>query len=694
MKSAEVVYRIGEFEFISDRNLLIRNDEQQKLEQMQADILMIFIHQHKSIVTRELLEAEIWDNKITTEQAINNKISELRKLFKDDYRNPRYLKTHHKLGYELIADCEQLKERAEQKESIKHKPHQKINKKLWAFFAIAAILFTFIPVHILKSTNNTDFTVTNIVKLQPITSERGQEWAPNLSSDGKYLAYSHRLDNASNWKVVIKNLATDETNFITQGVNNSLSPVWAPNENTLYFIKNIDRKCTIWQVTQVFTNPQMDQLIECGDVPSMSPLAIDPTGEWLYFSHLDNQPKFIISRFNLLNHTTETLTAPPISRLGDYTLALSPNGKYLAFLRALTEIKPELMLLDIATRELSLIQEFNHNIFKLAWNDSNDEIAYIDDSNSLVTFNITTRETKSITTFQNKTLAPYFTNDNAIFVVDGGFFVSDIYSAKISEEGEELDEDVVISSSYHDYAPAFGNEEGTIAFTSNRNGISQIWIKKNKETRRLTKYQSFAYISDKHFSFNEASLLFLRDNVPFILDLHSRSISEPLVKFKHSASPIWACDGKSIFLSSEDNGAWNLYQIDLETLEVSKKLSHVTSIKSDCSNSSYYVMLESKKGLFKLENNGLSATEVLPNYHSAYSKDWQISNDHLFILNNAQLIKVNLYSGIESPVKVPAGNINSFRLFKNRIYFSRRFFKETHIKQLVKIPFKKSIKNV
>ena len=414
----------------------------------------------------------------------------------------------------------------------------------------------------------------------------------------------------------------------------------------------------------------------------MSPLALDPSGEWLYISNLDEQPKFRISRVNTLDGSTEVITAPPITGLGDYALALSPNGKKLVFLRAKTRVKSSLMILDIESRESHFLREFDHNIFRLSWNNNNHEIVYINKDNKLTKLNISTKETNIISSFQNKTLAPYIDNKGQLFVVNGELFDSDIYSLQLHGENASKQEKAIISSSFQDYGPEISQQGNVIAFTSNRNGIPQIWLQHEKQTYRLTQFTDFSFITDKQFSIDGKQLLFLQNNKPYILDIESKKVSKPLTQLMESASPIWMCDGKSILLSSKQNGSWNLYKISQDGLTAAKFLGHVNSIKSDCKASSYYVFFENKKGLFKLDENLELIEKVLFDDYSFDYEHWQVNDGFLYIIEQETIKEIYLETG-EVTNTFAVNNVNGFKIHQNVIYYSRRFQKETLIQQLL-----------
>lgn len=75
-----------------------------KLEPRVMRVLCVLAEQPGSVVTREDLETSVWAGMVVTSDAVTNAIVKLRKVFGDDSRRPRYIKTISKTGYRLIAE--------------------------------------------------------------------------------------------------------------------------------------------------------------------------------------------------------------------------------------------------------------------------------------------------------------------------------------------------------------------------------------------------------------------------------------------------------------------------------------------------------------------------------------------------------------------------------------------------------------
>ncbi|PHN04003.1 winged helix-turn-helix domain-containing protein [Flavilitoribacter nigricans] len=73
-----------------------------KVEPRLMEVLLRLARAGGRVVKKEQLVAEIWDNYGGGEEALLQSISKLRKLFRDDARNPKVIETIPKKGYRLL----------------------------------------------------------------------------------------------------------------------------------------------------------------------------------------------------------------------------------------------------------------------------------------------------------------------------------------------------------------------------------------------------------------------------------------------------------------------------------------------------------------------------------------------------------------------------------------------------------------
>ncbi len=71
---------------------------------------------------------------------------------------------------------------------------------------------------------------------RPITYEPGNERDPDISPDGKYVAYAQQAPNL-NTRLVVRTINGGEPHDITAGTKDEWSPVWSPDGARIAFLR-------------------------------------------------------------------------------------------------------------------------------------------------------------------------------------------------------------------------------------------------------------------------------------------------------------------------------------------------------------------------------------------------------------------------------------------------------------------------
>src|SRR5437868_5567493 len=94
---------IGEWTVTPTRNLLVRGQEQVRVEPRVMDVLVHLAERAGEVVSKEELVERVWDGRCVTDDVLTVTIYALRKALGDDARRPRYLETVSRRGYRWIA---------------------------------------------------------------------------------------------------------------------------------------------------------------------------------------------------------------------------------------------------------------------------------------------------------------------------------------------------------------------------------------------------------------------------------------------------------------------------------------------------------------------------------------------------------------------------------------------------------------
>ncbi len=96
-------FSVGECRIFPSENL-VRCDGQPVQLEPKAMALLVYLARHAgSTISREQLFAAVWPDVIVSDDTLTQAVTKLRKAFRDDAKNPRYIQTVPKAGYRLTA---------------------------------------------------------------------------------------------------------------------------------------------------------------------------------------------------------------------------------------------------------------------------------------------------------------------------------------------------------------------------------------------------------------------------------------------------------------------------------------------------------------------------------------------------------------------------------------------------------------
>jgi TolB-like protein/DNA-binding winged helix-turn-helix (wHTH) protein/Tfp pilus assembly protein PilF len=108
----EKEFRLGAWVVAPKLNSLSNNGKTIRLEPKVMQVL-VCLAEAKDVVPKEKLMGTVWAGTFVTDDVLTRSISELRKAFEDDPKNPQYIQTIPKGGYRLLVPVENAKSKHE-----------------------------------------------------------------------------------------------------------------------------------------------------------------------------------------------------------------------------------------------------------------------------------------------------------------------------------------------------------------------------------------------------------------------------------------------------------------------------------------------------------------------------------------------------------------------------------------------------
>jgi len=97
-------FYLSDWQVLPSEGLLMRGDREERLEPLTMAVLVYLADHAGEVVSRESLEKDVWHGAVVGYDAVTNTVIKLRKALQDDARDPRFIATVPKKGYQLIAD--------------------------------------------------------------------------------------------------------------------------------------------------------------------------------------------------------------------------------------------------------------------------------------------------------------------------------------------------------------------------------------------------------------------------------------------------------------------------------------------------------------------------------------------------------------------------------------------------------------
>src|SRR5580704_4095387 len=103
VKESRLIYRFEDIEVDASRGCLKRGGEEQHLRSQSFHLLLYLLNHRQTLVRKEELIENFWQGAAVTDNTLVQCIKEIRRALGDHPRDPRFIKTFHKVGYRFIA---------------------------------------------------------------------------------------------------------------------------------------------------------------------------------------------------------------------------------------------------------------------------------------------------------------------------------------------------------------------------------------------------------------------------------------------------------------------------------------------------------------------------------------------------------------------------------------------------------------
>jgi Tol biopolymer transport system component/DNA-binding winged helix-turn-helix (wHTH) protein len=648
-------FRVGEFLIQPELNTITGAGKTAHVEPKAMHVLVCLAEHAGDVLAKEKLIQLVWADTFVTDDVLTRSISELRKVFDDDAKEPRVIQTIPRRGYRLIAPVSYDEAKRKQTDIPAPVPPNKLGSFFWLAMIVIGLAILGLSAWYLRRLITKPVPPQPTLTAIPLTTDPGFEGTPSLSPDGNQVAYASAGPDSDNFDIYVKQIGGGPTpRRLTSDPATDEFPAWSPDGRSIAFIRDRSDKLEVLLIPS-----------EGGPERKIADIAPDTTTgifswvpPYLSWSH---DSKYLVTSdraasgeplslfvFSIATGEKRRLTTPPAKTFGDGNPAISPDGRTLAFVRIVSAGSPQLFVLRLSEDYQSTAEPRRLDIsppwvVSPAWTADSREI--ICEAGNAPWANVTSVRLWRIAVSGSEGSQPLPSvgeefNGQPTISRQGNRLVythwtanSDIWRIELVHNGTAAPAGKLIASTRWDGQPQYSPDGSKIVFDSGRSGHNEIWV------------------SDANGA-NPVQLTSLESS---------------------AGSPFWFPDGKRIVFDSTKEGHTEIYVMDIST-QVPRRLTNEASddvwpsVSHDGKWIYFVSMRTGRFEVWRMPAEGGDAVQVT--HEGGVSLPLEsVDGSVVYYYKDQGVWKVSVFGGEESRVIGPIDGTGQFAVTTAGIYY-------------------------
>lgn len=553
-------FSIGEWQVQPRLNRIVRNERAIQLEPKVMEVLLRLADRPGQVVERQQLLESVWADTVVGEEVLSRAISQLRKAFGDDARDPHVIETIHKTGYRLIAPVDLRAMRGDEVPTltVSRGVGGAAGRGRWTLSIAgigAAAVVLLVAVYIIAGRAAPDARVA--LRTVPATTFQGTEFHPALSPEGARLAFIWTGPDDGHLDLYVKTLNSETPLQLTEGPFYEYSPAWSPDGSEIAFGRF---------GTGIFVIPALggpERKLVSVEESARPHVAWSPDGNHVAYTDrpASDQP-YGLRLLPRSGGDPRVLTAPPATYEGDASPVFSPDGTRLAFVRTTSGASDVYVLpLDAATPTRLTFD--SAEVAGVSWSQDGRHILFASSRNGeFAVWRIPPSggEPELVAAAQGSDLLQPSTGGERMAYTQATMDVN------IWEVPADGDPTPLFASTRMDFSPHVSPDGDQVAFISSRSGSMELWMADagGQEPTKLTEFNG-GTIGNPRWSPDGSEIAFDAGSAGqsdvYAIRVADRQIRRLTTHEAADAAPSWSLDGARLYFGSNRGGSWSVWSV-------------------------------------------------------------------------------------------------------------------------------------
>jgi Tol biopolymer transport system component/DNA-binding winged helix-turn-helix (wHTH) protein len=645
--SANHAFCVGDWLVEPELNRIQRGGEKAHLEPKVMEVLVCLSRANGSVVSKERLIRQVWQDTFVTDDVLKGSIWQLRKAFQDDSKHPKVIETIPKGGYRLLLQVRAAGAEVGSPEAQAIGALSGRKSKRWARIAGVALAA-------LAGASGVLFLTTRkhpeaSLEIVPFTALPGSESFPSFSPDGNQIAFTYNDGKEVN--IFVKAIGDEKMLQLTGPPGRSMCPQWSPDGRLIAYwytplTKPGSREWTIYVMTPLGGAKHKIMDIKIIGLNASEGCLISWSHDSKLIVYADRpsagEPSgiFIVE---IADAKPRRLTTPP-NQTDDLNPSVSHDGKQVVFLRQTSYATGDLYVVPILGGEPTRLTFRNGYVQGPIWTS--------DDKRILFTFGPDAGDLYSVAVSGGTPERLPFSNGDVAFpalsprgdklVYTKARVDFNIWKVSLSDSTEPPKK--FIASTQPDTSPDFSPDGSKIAIYSERDGTQALWIC-NADGSDPTRLWELHQGGTPRWSPNGRQIAF--DSRPagrshiYLISPEGGTPVQFTPDEIGGMAPYWSGDGNWIYFSSLHTGTWQIWKISTLTKEAIQVTHHDGLLGQVSPNGKvvYYQKPESasgsssgpKPGIWTVPSEGGPERLLLP----PANWSWQVRPEGIYYVDNS-----------------------------------------------------------